>query len=385
MIYLDYNATTPVAPEVLEEMLPYLREEFGNPSSAHAYGRRAHDAIERARSQVASIIGAKAEEIVFTASGTEATNLGLRGAAYARKNRRHVVTTAFEHPATAETCSSLQKSGFKLSRARIERDGRVSAEAIGRLVDERTAIVTVMHAHNELGTIQPVAEVAAHAHARGALMHTDAAQSLGKIPVDVDALGVDLLTIAGHKLYAPKGIGALYVREGTVLEPVLTGAGHEGGRRPGTENVAGIVALGKACEIAERVMVGERMRLRGLRDELFARLRAQVPDLVLHGHAKERLPNTLFVSFPGVPGARLLDAIPELAASTGSACHSGSDAPAASLLAMGVPDYLAVGPVRLSLGRETTVEDIERAADLLSTAWRRLRVSAPVVAREPAG
>lgn len=371
-IYLDYNATTPVAPEVLAHMLPFLREEYGNPSSGHAYGRRAHGAIERARAQVAGLIGASAEEIVFTGSGTEATNLALRGAVLARAERGRVVTSSFEHPATSETCAWLERQGIRVSRAAVERDGRVAPEEIASLLDDETLIVTVMHANNELGTIQPIAEIAAQAHAKGALVHTDAAQTLGKIPVDVNALGVDLLTIAGHKLYAPKGIGALYVRRGTALDPVLTGADQERGLRPGTENVAGIVALGKACEVAERHMVTERMCLRGLRQHLLGKLRAEVPGLILHGHPSERLPNTLFLSFPGVAGSKLLEAVPEIAASTGSACHSGSGAPCTSLLAIGVPPEQAIGPVRLSLGRGTTVEEAELAADLLCAAWRRM-------------
>jgi cysteine desulfurase len=296
----------------------------------------------------------------------------MRGVAYARPDRRQIVTSVFEHPATAETCAWLERHGFRIDRAPAGSDGRIDAAGIEALLGPQTALVTAMHAHNELGTIQPVAEVAAMARRHGAVMHTDAAQTLGKIPVNVEALGVDLLTIAGHKLYAPQGIGALYIRKGTALEPVLTGAGQERGRRPGTENVAGIVALGKACEIAERDMTSEQIRLRGLRDDLLARLRSQVPGLVLHGHPTERLPNTLFVSFPGVAGERLLASIPELAASTGSACHSGSDAPAASLLAIGVPEEQARGPVRLSLGRATTAKEIERAANLLTAAWLRL-------------
>jgi cysteine desulfurase len=371
-IYLDYNATTPVAAEVLEEMLPFLREEFGNPSSTHAYGRRAHQAVELARTRVASLIGSPAEEIVFTASGTEATNLALHGAALARPERRHIVTSAFEHPATAETCAWLERHGMHVSRAPVERDGRVAPHRLAALVNEQTLIVTVMHANNEIGTVQPIAEISAHAREKGALAHTDAAQTLGKIPVDVGALGVDLLTIAGHKLYAPKGIGALYVRRGVKLDPVILGAGHERGLRPGTENVAGIVGLGKACAIAERRMVSDRMQVKGLRDQLLNKLRDQVPGIVLHGHEVERLPNTLFMSFPGVAGGDLLKAVPEIAASTGSACHSGADSPCASLLAIGVAAKEAIGPVRLSLGRGTTVEEVEKAAELLSTGWRRL-------------
>jgi len=371
-IYLDYNATTPIAPDVLEAMLPFLREEHGNPSSAHAYGRRAHEAVEQARSQVGALIGAGADEIVFTASGTEASNLAIRGAVAARPDRPHVVTSAFEHPATAATCAWLERHGVGVSRAAVESDGRVAPGKLAALVSARTALITVMHANNEIGTVQPIAQIARVARRHGALMHTDAAQTLGKIPVDVDALGVDLLTIAGHKLYAPKGVGALYVRRGTRLEPVITGAGHERGLRPGTENVAGIVGLGRACEIAEREMLGERMRLRALRDELLGKLRSRVPGLVLHGHPTERLPNTLFVSFPGVDGNQLLAAVPQIAASTGSACHAGSHAPCASLLAIGVPPERAAGPVRLSLGRATTVEETERAAELLARAWQTL-------------
>lgn len=373
MIYLDYNATTPVAPEVLDAMLPFLREAYGNPSSSHALGRRAHEAIEAARVQVAQLIGASRDEIVFTSGGTEATNMALRGAVMAQPERRHIVTSSFEHPATAETCSWLERHGFRVTRVPVAADGLVRPQDVADAIDDEPAIVTVMHANNEIGTLQPIGEISRLAKARNAVVHTDAAQTLGKVPVDVDALGVDLLTIAGHKLYAPKGIGALYIRRGMKLETLWTGAGHEEGRRPGTENVAGIVALGKACEIAGRDLIREQMRLRGLREHLLARLRAGVDGLVLHGDPAKRLPNTLFLGFPGVHGARLLDALPDIAASTGSACHSGSSAPCASLVAIGVDPALAVGPVRLSLGRDTTVRDVEQAADLLIAGWKRLR------------
>jgi cysteine desulfurase len=378
VIYLDYNATTPVAPEVLEAMLPYLRDGYGNPSSAHALGRRAHGAIEAARGQVARLIGASADEVVFTSGGTEATNMALRGLVSAQPQRRHIVTSAFEHPATAQTCLLLERQGLRVTRVPVASDGRIRPEEVARALDGRPAVVTVMHANNEIGTLQPITDISRIAKSKGAVVHTDAAQTLGKVPVDVDTLGVDLLTIAGHKIYAPKGIGALYIRRGTKLERLLAGAGHERGLRPGTENVAGIVALGKACEMAERDLTAERMRLRGLRDHLLARLRGGVEDLVLHGHPTERLPNTLFVSFPGVNGARLLDAVPEIAASTGSACHAGSDAACASLLAIGVVPAQAVGPVRLSLGRGTTVSEIEQAAEMLAAARHRWRsLSAP--------
>ncbi|HKA46473.1 MAG TPA: cysteine desulfurase family protein [Burkholderiales bacterium] len=376
MIYLDYNATTPVAPEVLDVMLPFLREGYGNPSSSHAVGRRAHEAVEAARAQVAGLIGAAADEIIFTSGGTEATNLALRGVVAAHPYRRHVITSTFEHPATAETCLMLEQQRLRITRVPVGSDGRMRAEDVGQVLGATPALVTVMHANNEIGTIQPIAEISHLAKKRDAVVHTDAAQSLGKIPVNVGTLGVDLLTIAGHKLYAAKGVGALYARRGTALERVLAGAGHERGLRPGTENVAGIVGLGKACEIAGRGLVAEQARLSVLRESLLAKLCAGVEGLVLHGHRTERLPNTLFVGFPGVNGARLLDAVPEIAASTGSACHSGSDAPCASLLAIGVAAAEAVGPVRLSIGRYTTGNDVEQAAERLTSAWRKLHAAA---------
>jgi cysteine desulfurase len=372
-LYLDYNATTPVAPEVRAAMAPFLAEEFGNPSSGHAYGRRARAAVEAARAQVAALIGAAPGEIVFTSGGTEAANLAIRGALEARPERRRVVTSAFEHPATEETCARLERRGVAVVRVSPARDGRVRAEDVARSLTGDTAVVTMIHAHNELGTLQPIAEIAREARRHGALMHADAAQSLGKVPVNVDALGVDLLSIAGHKLYAPKGVGALYLRAGVTLQPVLAGAAQERALRPGTENVAGIVGLGAASVLAGRVLESAGARMRELRDRLLARLSAAVPGLVLHGHPTERLPNTLFVSFPGVRGDALLAATPEIAASTGSACHSGSAAPAAALLAIGVPPEQALGPVRLSLGRDTTADEVDRAAHLLGERWAALR------------
>lgn len=372
MIYLDYNATTPIAEEVLEAMLPFLRERYGNPSSSHLPGRQAYAAVAAAREQVAHLIGASPDEIVFTGSGTEATNLAIRGALQADARRRHVITSTFEHPATAATCSMLEREGITVSRLPVAPDGRVRAEDVGGALAGDLALVTVMHANNEIGTIQPIPTIARIAKRHGAIVHTDAAQTVGKVPVNVNALGVDLLTIVGHKFYAPKGVGALYARRGTKLTNVLAGAGHERGLRPGTENVAGIVGLGKACEIAERNLTADAMVLRSLTEQLLARLNARVEGLVLHGAGAERLPNTLFLTFPGVHGAQLLEAVPLIAASTGSACHSSSDAPASSLIALGLPPHQAVGPVRLSLGRNTTTEDVERAAEMLSAAWKSI-------------
>lgn len=368
-IYLDHNATTPILPEVLDAMLPYLREHFGNPSSGHVYGRRAREAVERARVQVAVLLHCAPDEVCFTSGGTEANNLAIRGVAAALPDRRHVVTSVIEHPAVAEPCRWLAEHGHRVSQLPVDRFGQVSAKAAAALVADETALVTVMHANNETGVLQPIAEVARIAKRHGAVVHTDAAQSAGKVPVDVTVLAVDLLSIAGHKLYAPKGVGALYVRRGTPLKPLLLGAGHERGLRPGTENVASIVGLGAACEQAARDLDAVALRLRGLRDRLRRTLSDTVVDLALNGHEEQRLPNTLNVRFPGVSGSALLTAAREVAASTGSACHEGGETPSPVILAMGVPEHEALGSVRLTLGRSTTGQDVDRAAAILGRAW----------------
>lgn len=369
-VYLDYNATTPVLPGVVDAMLPFLREHFGNPSSGHVYGRRALVAVMRAREQVAALLGCDADEIVFTSGGTEANNLAIRGATEARPERRHVVTSAIEHPATEQPCAWLERHGWRVTRVGVDADGRASADSAGTAIDGDTALVTVMHANNETGVLQSVAEIAAHARQRGAVMHTDAAQSVGKVPVDVRALGVDLLSIAGHKLYAPKGVGALYVKRGTPLAPFVLGAGHERGLRPGTENVPYIVGLGAACEIARIDGASTFARVQRLRDELWERLAAAVPGLQLNGHSTLRLPNTLSVRFPGVSGNTVLGGAPEVAASTGSACHAGHESAPAVILAMGIAPGEAIGSVRLTLGRGTTANDVSRAAEALTRSWR---------------
>ncbi len=371
-VYLDHNATTPVDPEVFDAMLPFLREEFGNPSSAHALGRRAHDAIERARGEVAVLIGAAADEIVFTSGGTEASNIAIRGAAKIEHGQRNIVTSTIEHPATEACCALLESEGMKVTRISPEKNGRVDPERFARAINDTTALVTIIHAQNEIGTIEPVAEIAAVARSHGALVHADAAQSLGKIPVHVRTLGVDLLSIAGHKLYAPKGVGALYMRRGVKLPPLLVGAGQESGKRPGTENVAFIVALGAACRIAAGKVQKEQERLRKLAGELFAALSRDVPGIVLVGEDAPRLPNTLNVLFPKISGRRLLEQCPGVLASTGSACHADREDPSAILTALGIPAAAALGAVRLSLGRNTTREDIETAAADLAAAWRGL-------------
>lgn len=370
-IYLDYNATTPVLPEVVDAMLPYLREHFGNPSSSHVYGRRTQAAIDRARVQVAGLIGCDASEIIFTSGGTEANNLAIRGVAEARDALRAVVTTVIEHPATAQPCAWLERHGWRVTRVGVDRDGRARAEEARAAIDTTTALVTVMHSNNETGVLQPITELAEIARDRGAVMHTDGAQSVGKVPVNVRELGVDLLSIAGHKLYAPKGVGALYVRCGTPLKPFVLGAGHEHGLRPGTENVAYIVGLGLACEYASQGLDQRAARMQQLRDELWERLAAQVPGLGLNGDPVRRLPNTLSVRFPRVSGNEVLAGAPAVAASTGSACHAGHESAPGVILAMGASEAEALGTVRLTLGRETTVEDVSRAVAALVGSWRR--------------
>jgi cysteine desulfurase len=369
-IYLDHNATTPLLPEVLEAMLPYLAEHPGNPSSGHVYGTRARQAIARARGQVAALLGCADDEVVFTSGGTEASNLAIRGVLEAASGAGRIVTSAIEHPATAQPCAWLKRHGVEVERLAVDADGRVRLDHAERALERGTTLVTVMHSNNETGVLQPIAELARLGRAAGAVVHTDAAQSPGKVPVKVDELGVDLLTMAGHKLYAPKGIGALYVRRGTRLAPFMLGAGHERGLRPGTENVASIVGLGVACAAAERDLVEVASRTRRLRDALHERLSQRIPGLRLNGHPEARLPNTLNVRLPGVSGEAVLARAPELAASTGSACHAGHTTASAVVTAMGVPAEEALGSLRLTLGRSTTEVDVERAADALVRAWR---------------
>ena len=368
-IYLDYNATTPVAPEVLAAMLPYLERHFGNPSSQHAYGAPAHEAVVRARAEVARLLNARPEEIVFAGGGTEATNHALKGLAFARRDaeRRRIVVSAVEHPATLETARALERFGFEVVTVGVDRHGVIDLDALERALEAPTLVVSLMHANNETGTIQPVAEAAEAAHRHGALLHVDAAQSAGKIAVDVEALGADLLTLAGHKLYAPKGIGALYVRSGIRLEPLIHGAGQESGRRAGTENVPYMVALGTACRIAREGLEPHAAHMTAMRDRLWSQLSARLGERVrLNGHPRERLPNTLNVSFVGHTGAELLAALPQIAASTGSACHDGRISISPALAAMGIDSEIARGAVRFSVGRGTTAEEVDRAAAIVA-------------------
>ena len=369
-VYLDHNATTPVAPEVADAIEPFLRAEFGNPSSSHVYGRRARDAVYRARAQVAALIGAQESEIVFTGSATEANNLAILGVARAlRQVKRHLVTSAIEHPAVIRPCELLKEDGWELTVVQVDRDARLDLDALSAALRDDTALVTVMHANNEVGTLQDIAEIAKRAHARGALVHTDTAQSIGKIPVSVDLLGVDLLTIAGHKFYATKGVGALYVRGGTPVSPVIVGADHERGLRPGTENVPAIVGLGEAARLARERLLWAEQHLRRMRDLLHRLLAEGIPGLTLNGDPEHRLPNTLNVSFPGVRGLELLEAVEDdVAASVGSACHAGSETASGVLAAMNIGNDRALGALRLSVGVSTTEAEIRHAARALTRA-----------------
>jgi cysteine desulfurase len=373
-IYLDYNATTPIDPQVVDELLPYLQVEFGNPSSSHPYGRRAKEAVELARERVAALLGCDGTEIVFTSGGTESNNHALIGAAFANAQRgRHIVTSAIEHPAVLNPLAWLERHGFQVTRLPVDRTGRVDPDQLAGALTPETVLVSIMHANNEVGTIEPLAPISALTRARGILLHSDAAQSVGKIPTRVGELGVDLLTVAGHKLYAPKGIGALYVRNGVALDSYLHGAGHEAGRRAGTENVPYIAALGKAAELARVRLDNEPGAIAALRDWFQAKLESLAGGVVLNGHASQRLPNTLNLSFDGVAGAELLAGLPEIAASTGSACHDGSGELSGVLKAMGLAKAQGFGAVRFSLGRLTTAQEIERAAELVASRVRELR------------
>ncbi|MCK9469710.1 MAG: cysteine desulfurase [Porticoccaceae bacterium] len=372
-IYLDYNATTPVDPRVLEVMLPYLATHYGNPSSDHVAGRQARAAVDVARAEVAALIGAEPAEIIFTGCATEANNLALLGAAWAAQpgGRQSLVTSAIEHPSVQQPLRHLSRQGWALSELPVDAACRVHMDHTNAITPQ-VALVSLMLANNETGSLQPVRAIADLAHAAGALMHIDAAQAVGKVAVDVKALGADLLTLAGHKFYAPKGVGALYVRTGVALEPIQYGADHEQGLRPGTENVPHIVALGEAARLARVELVQEAARMTTLRERLHGLLAAAIPGLRLNGHQTERLPNTLNLSFPAVAGWQLLAAAPSVAASTGSACHAGEHAVSGVLAAMGLTSEAAAGAVRLSLGRFTTEAEIDSTAAALISAWQSL-------------
>ena len=367
-IYLDYNASTPICPEAVEAMRPFLIGHYGNPSSLHWAGLPAKDAAEKARGQVAGLLGCDATEVVFTSGGSESNNHAVKGVFFANRDRGdHIVTTAVEHPATINPCRFLEKLGAKVTVLPVDRFGMVDPNDVWKAITPETILITVMHANNEVGTIESIPEISAIAREAGISFHTDAAQTVGKISTDVEELGVDLLSVAGHKVYAPKGIGALYIREGTKVDPFVHGAGHEAGRRAGTENVLLSVALGAACEVAREWIGMPQVKI--LRDRFWEGLKGIFGERVtLNGHPTERLPNTLNVNFVDRFGAEVLAMLPGVAASTGSACHAGSVTISPVLAAMGVPTGEGMGAVRFSLGRATTLEELEEVLGMLKAS-----------------
>ena len=382
-IYLDYNASTPCCPEALDAMLPYFREHYGNASSVHAFGQEAKGAIEEARAKVAAFLNASPGEIVFCGGGTESDNMGVVGAARALATKgRHIVTSAVEHDAVRQACDALERDGFEVTRVAPEPNGRVSAEAVAAALRPDTILVSIMAANNETGVIQPTAEIGALCAPRGIVFHVDAIQASGKLPIDVDAWQANLVTITAHKFYGPKGAGALYVRRGTRLAPLVFGGEHERGRRAGTENVPAIVGLGRACEVAGEVMKTSVPRMAALRDRLEAGLLAAVPQIVRHGDGAPRVCNTSHLSFRGAEGEHLILSLDMkgLAVSAGSACKAGSSHASGVLLAMGVPDAIAQAAVRFSVGRFTTDAEIDRALEIVPPVVAKLRAGSPTFA-----
>ncbi|MDA8442096.1 MAG: cysteine desulfurase NifS, partial [Peptococcaceae bacterium] len=384
-VYLDNSATTPVDPEVAELILTYYTTKYGNPSSIHSFGREAKKALEDARQQVADFIGAKSAQIVFTSGGTEADNMAVLGTAYANKHKgNHIITSAIEHHAILDTCLYLEKQGFKLTILPVDEDGLLHVEDVEKALTPETILVSVMHANNEVGTVQPIAEIGKLLKGKGIVFHTDAVQSLGKIPVNVDDLGVDLLTASAHKIYGPKGVGCLYIRKGTRIEALVHGGGQERKRRSGTENTPGIIGFGKACELAGQRLEADAAHLKNLRELMIKGIMETIPDVKLNGHPTERIPNNVNVSIRYVEGESLLLSLDMngIAASSGSACTSGSLDPSHVLLAMGICHEIAHGSLRFSLGRANTVEDIDYVLEKLPGIVERLRAMSPLYDNE---
>ncbi|MGD9236343.1 MAG: cysteine desulfurase family protein [Desulfobacterales bacterium] len=375
-IYLDYNATTPHDPEVIEAMRPFIEEEFGNPSSSHYYGSKPKQAVARAREQVAALLNCQPQEIIFTSGGTESNNFAIIGCAEALRHRgQHIITSQIEHPAVTEVCHFLEIAGFVVTYLPVDEFGRVNTADVEAAIQAETILISIMHANNEVGTIEPIEKIAALAKKHDIVVHTDAAQSVGKIPVDVNHLRVDLLSIAGHKVYAPKGVGALYIRQGIAPAKLMHGAGQEMGVRPGTENVLEIVGLGKACEIARRDLEKNMTHMQAMRDRLFEGIKKECPQIKLNAHPDMRLPNTLSISFFEMEANRILDEIgQEVAASAGAACHSDTVQVSDVLKAMDVPIEWAKGTLRLTTGRATTADDIDKAVQVIGAAVKRLKV-----------
>ncbi|MCF7824296.1 MAG: cysteine desulfurase [Candidatus Marinimicrobia bacterium] len=372
-IYFDYNATTPIDPWVLEAMQIYLSTSFGNPSSNHSMGNRNRAAIEEARAQVANLLGCEPGEIIFTSGGSESNNLALKGLAakYAHRGM-HIIVSAVEHPSIIEVCHYLTREGFRVSYLPVDDQGVVSSQDLSTIITSKTILVSVMHANNEVGSIQPISELADIAHEAGAVFHTDAAQSVAKIPTRVDELKCDLLTVAGHKLYAPKGIGALFLKKGTQLAPLIHGAGQEGGLRAGTENVAYIVGLGKAAEVANETLQEEMKKIKILRDILQSDLKKAFPEIRINASKVDRLPNTLSISFPNISALQIMDNLKGLAISAGAACHSGDGKGSGVLEAMGVDLNYQLGTLRLSLGRFVDEYQVKRAVEIVQIVQNKL-------------
>jgi len=381
MIYMDHNATTPVRPEVLEAMLPFYGPVYGNASSLHGFGREAKEGLERAREQVAKVLGARPDEVCFTGGGTEADNLAVKGMAWANRDRgNHLITSQVEHHAVFNTCEYLEKQGFKVTYLPVDSEGRVDPGDVEKAITKETLLVSIMQANNETGTVQPIAEVGRIARKRGVYFHSDAVQAFTKLPTRVDELGVDMLSLSGHKIYGPKGVGCLYIRKGTKLDPLLHGGHHERNRRAGTENVPGIVGLGKAAELGAGEMSEEAKKLATLRDRLQEGILARIPEVRINARNARRLPGTLSVCFQYVEGESILLGLDlkGIAASSGSACSSGAIEPSYVLTAMGVPPEEARGSVRFSLGRQNTEQEVDRVVGELIAILTRLRAMSPL-------
>jgi len=386
-IYLDHNATTPVHPEVLEAMLPFYKEGFGNASSIHSFGREAKVALEESREKVAKLLNTDPLEIYFTSGGTESDNLAVKGIAWAnRKKGNHIITSKIEHHAVLESCKYLEREGFEVTYLPVDRYGLVAPDELKKNIRKETILVSIMHANNEVGTIEPIEELSKIAKENGVYFHTDAVQSTGKIKIDVNSLGVDLLSLSAHKFYGPKGAGAIYITRGVRLTPLAHGGHHEKARRAGTENVPGIVGLAKALEIANRDMEKEDRRLKNLSERFFERIKEQISDVYLNGHPELRIPNTLNLSFKGVEGESIILSLDlkGIAVASGSACTSGTLEPSHVLSAMGVPPDLAQSSLRFSFGRSNTFDDIDYVVEVLPEIVSRLRAMSPIYQKEKA-
>ena len=386
-IYLDHNATTPVHPEVLEAMLPFYKEVFGNSSSIHSFGREAKVALEESREKVAKLLNVYPLEVYFTSGGTESDNLAVKGVAWAnRKKGNHIITSQIEHHAVLESCKFLEREGFEITYLPADRYGLVDPDELKKNIKKETILISIMHANNEVGTIEPIEELSKIAKENGVYFHTDAVQSTGKIKIDVNRLGVDLLSLSAHKFYGPKGVGALYIRRGVRLTPLAHGGHHEKARRAGTENIAGIVGLAKALEIANRDMEKEDKRLKNLSERFFEKIKEQISDVYLNGHPELRIPNTLNLSFKGVEGESIILSLDlkGIAVASGSACTSGSLEPSHVLSAMGVAPDLAQSSLRFSFGRSNTIDDVDYVVEILPEIISRLRAMSPIYQKEKA-